>query len=66
VLSGKPKTACLFYTGNYGAIHNLAGSTASGKTGIDDGTLVIDKGYSAKVESHGAGVFAGILLDISW
>jgi outer membrane protease len=56
------KQPAFFIRGAYAAIHNLAGSTASGKIGIDDGTLVIDKGYGAKVESYVAGIFVGMVL----
>jgi outer membrane protease len=53
-----------FLSGGYSAIHDLAGSTASGKTGIDDGTLVTDQGYGSKVESWSVDVSVGMGLHI--
>jgi outer membrane protease len=55
-----------FIRGDYGAIHNLTGSAASGTIGINDGTLVIKQGYGAKVESSAMEVFLGMILSIPW
>jgi outer membrane protease len=59
------KHLAFFICGNYAAIAGLTGSTSSGTTGIDDGTLVIDSSYRAKMERHTIGVAMGIVFNIA-
>lgn len=62
------KHLAFFIRGGYKVIAGLTGSASSGATGaetsfpIDNGTLVIDDGYSSKMERRAAGVSVGIVF----
>jgi outer membrane protease len=58
------KQLAFFIRGGYKGISNLTGSTASGKTSLDDGTLVTDEGYSSKIAYYAVNVSVGMVLYI--